>query len=153
VDATPDPINSLMYLSPAVLKKNILELLHQKKASYLTTIHFNEQHAQSYWNLAWYLTNLHLPTDFCVLRINNKDKEHRPQASIFAVGQHSPRGYTLASADSRKPKFQPQKWNGKEEPIAGRESASQKVASQKVASQPKARTEKTSSISLTKRFF
>jgi len=119
LDATPDPINSLMYLSPAVLKKNILELLHQKKASYLTTIHFNEQHAQSYWNLAWYLTNLHLPTDFCVLRVNNKDKEHRPQASIFAVGQHSPRGYALASADSRKPKFQPQKWNGKEEPIAG----------------------------------
>jgi hypothetical protein len=96
-DETPNPQNSLEYQSPPVLQKNIQRILEHKQASYLMTAHFNEDHPSTFWNLAWHLTNHHLPIDFCILRVDNTNRT-KELRTVFAPGMVvSPRKNTATS--------------------------------------------------------
>jgi pentatricopeptide repeat protein len=85
----PNPANSIIYQSPAVLQKNITKILQDKKAPYLSSPQFVEAHRDTYWNLAWHLTNYNLPVDFCILRVDNTVVQENKQV-IFAPGYGVP---------------------------------------------------------------
>jgi len=70
------------YLSPRVLKKELLRLLSVKPARYLCTRSFRrgEKSSVLFWNLMWHLTNHAFPIDF-LIRGNN----HKQQAAASST--------------------------------------------------------------------
>lgn len=57
------------YLSPRVLKKEVIHLLEVKPPRYFTTRAFRKSSPALFWNLIWHATNQCLPIDFIIRKV------------------------------------------------------------------------------------
>jgi hypothetical protein len=65
---TPSAPLLVEYLSPRVLKKEVIHLLEVRPARFFTTREFRKNSPALFWNLLWHFTNQCFPVDFLLRR-------------------------------------------------------------------------------------
>ena len=79
----------LEYLSPFVLKKELVHLLELRRPTYLTSRRFRESSPAIFWNILWHSTNQCLPIDFIISKVKptaedkiNSNHMHHARANV-----------------------------------------------------------------------